>query len=146
MYYEVEAVLQHLFHHPSHPPFLAVRMIQRFGVSNPSPSYIERVATAYKEGMYSCGIYTFGNGHYGSLEALVAAVLLDVESRSPSLDSDPFHGHLREPILKMTTYMRSLGGFFITKGNQPRLRAPGITNLIGQGPCKSPSSCIYVSF
>lgn len=146
MYYEIEAVLQHLFHHPSHPPFLAIRFIQRFGNSNPTPGYIERVATAYKEGTFSHGSYTFGNGKYGSLEAMVAAVLLDVEARSPSLDSDPSHGHLREPILKMTAYIRSMGGFFITQANQPRLRAPGIRDLIGQGPCKSPAYSVSFSF
>ena len=95
-------------------------LCQRFGTSNPSPGYIERVASAYKEGLLIYGGKTFGNGQYGSLEAMVAAVLLDVEARSPALDSDPSHGHLREPIIKMIGFMRSLGAFHITQGNQRR--------------------------
>ena len=66
MYYETEAVIDHLFHHPSHAPYLAIRMIQRFGISNPSPGFIERVATAYKRGEHN-GI---GSGSYGNLGAL----------------------------------------------------------------------------
>ncbi len=66
MYYKTEAVIDHLFHHPRHAPFLSKRMIQRFGISNPSPGFIERVATAHKRGEYN-GI---GSGSYGNLGAL----------------------------------------------------------------------------
>lgn len=66
MYYETDAVIDHFFHHPSHAPFLAIRIIQRFGISNPSPGYIERVATAYVDGSYN-GI---GTGNYGDLAAM----------------------------------------------------------------------------
>ena len=66
MYYETDAVIEHLFHHPSHAPFLAIRIIQRFGISNPSPGFIERVATAYVNGSYN-GI---GSGNYGDLAAM----------------------------------------------------------------------------
>ena len=66
MHYETEAVLDTFFHHPSHPPFLAIRMIQRFGISNPSPGYIKRVATAYATGLYK----TIGQGKYGDLSAM----------------------------------------------------------------------------
>ena len=67
MYYETDAVIDHLFYHPTHPPFLASRMIQRFGISNPSPGFVERVATAYKTGSY---MDQFGSGNYGDLGAL----------------------------------------------------------------------------
>ena len=66
MYYETDAVIDHFFHHPSHAPFLAIRIIQRFGISNPSPGFIERVATAYVNGLYN-GI---GSGSYGDLSAM----------------------------------------------------------------------------
>ena len=59
--YETEAVLDSLFYHPTHPPFLAVRIIQRLGISNPSPGFVERVATAYSTGSYG----QFGSGNYG---------------------------------------------------------------------------------
>ena len=66
MYYETDAVIEHFFHHPSHAPFLTIRMIQRFGISNPSPGFIKRVATAYVNGSYN----DIGSGNYGNLAAM----------------------------------------------------------------------------
>ena len=43
--YETDAVLENYFYHSNVAPFLALRIIQRFGISNPSPRYIETVAT-----------------------------------------------------------------------------------------------------
>lgn len=43
--YETDEVLDTYFWHDNVGPFLAVRLIQRFGISNPSPRYIEAVAT-----------------------------------------------------------------------------------------------------
>lgn len=87
--YETEATLDSLFHHPNHPPFLAIRMIQRFGISNPSPDFVVRVGEAYKSGSY----HGFGSGEYGDIGALVAAILLDQESRMPALDLDQVSVH-----------------------------------------------------
>ena len=102
--YEVDALIQHLLHHSSTPPFIALRMIQRFVLSNPSPRYIKAVATAFAEGSYD-GI---GSGDYGDLGATMAAVLLDREARTVALDYDPSHGMLREPLLKVTHFIRSM--------------------------------------
>ncbi len=57
-YYETEAALDHYFHHPNTAPFISHRLIQRTISSNPSPSYVEAVATAFTDGSYD-GI---GNG------------------------------------------------------------------------------------
>ena len=43
--YESEAVLENYFYHDNVAPFLALRLIQRFGISNPSPRYVKSVAT-----------------------------------------------------------------------------------------------------
>ena len=43
--YETDAVLENYLYHDNVAPFLAMRLIQRFGISNPSPRYIEQVAT-----------------------------------------------------------------------------------------------------
>ena len=42
--YETDAVLENYVYHENVGPFLAHRLIQRFGISNPSPRYIEDVA------------------------------------------------------------------------------------------------------
>jgi cullin-associated NEDD8-dissociated protein 1 len=95
--YETDSVLDNYFHHPNTPPFVAMRLIQRFGHSNPSPRYISMVSTAFKSGVYDVKkLPTFGNGDYGNLEATVAAILLDREAVSFALDADPSVGSLRE--------------------------------------------------
>ncbi len=43
--YETDAVLETYFWNDNVGPFLALRLIQRFGISNPSPRYVEAVAT-----------------------------------------------------------------------------------------------------
>ena len=96
--YETDAVLKHYVRHPNTAPFLAQRMIQRFGTSNPAPSYVEAVAIAFKEGTYSSENVLFGDGMYGSLEAMIAAIVLHDEARSVVLDADPTSGALREPV------------------------------------------------
>jgi hypothetical protein len=57
--------------HPNVPPFIARQLIQRFVASNPSPEYIERVATVFQH-----------SG--GNLGQTLKALLLDVEARSTS--------------------------------------------------------------
>lgn len=132
-YHETEEVLDSLFLHPSHAPFMALRMIQRFGNSNPSPGFVERVSSAYAEGTYG----QFGSGEYGDLGALVAAILLDDESRRPVLDEDQSSGHLREPLVKVLSFFRSMG-----LGYDMPLSVPTLFQMegkIGQGSFEYPS-------
>lgn len=128
-------VINHFFHHPSHAPFLAIRIIQRFGNSNPSRGYIKRVSTAYVNGVYK-GI---GTGVYGDLGALIAAVLLDDESRSTTLDADPSHGHLREPLVKVTSVLRSMDAKYTSPEGWRKFRKITTSGTIGQATYSSPS-------
>ena len=106
--YEIDAFLLNLIQQPSAPPFIAKNLLQLHGFSNPSPRQVERVATAFMRGTYSKGNSTFGDGRYGSLAAVSAAIALDPESLAPVLDEDPIHGSIREPLLKVIAVMRSL--------------------------------------
>eukprot|EP00957_Ditylum_brightwellii_P206334 15347899-Ditylum_brightwellii.AAC.1 len=106
--YETEAVLDHYFYHPNVAPFLCIHFIKRFGISNPSPRYVEKCAVAFHNGTYSSGSHSYGSGLYGDLSALIASIALDREARTPVLDADPAHGSLREPILKVIGFMRAL--------------------------------------
>ncbi len=45
-------------------------------------------------GTYTKGGKTFGDGRYGSLAAVSAAIVLDPESVSPVLDEDPIQGNI----------------------------------------------------
>ena len=101
---DIDYVLDHLFNHPNTPPFIAKRLIQRFTSSNPSPTYIEDVANAFISGY---DIYGNGNGGRGDLNAVIHAILLHPEARTPSLSIDNTYGKLREPLIKFISYSRS---------------------------------------
>ena len=129
--YETEGTLDHYFYHDNTAPFLAMRLIQRLTISNPSPRYILTVANAFKAGRYIVGNgQTFGIGTYGDMAATFASIYLDRESRSVVLDSDPAHGGLREPILKLVSVMRSMK----FKSNHPVTFLRRVKDSIGQLP------------
>jgi len=106
--YETDAVLDQIFYHPNTAPFLAIKLIQRFGISNPSPSYVKAVAEAFADGNYKENSYIIGTGKYGDLAATAAAILLHPEARAVVLDADPTYGGVREPLLRVMHLMRSL--------------------------------------
>lgn len=106
--YETDAVLDYYFNHPNTPPFLASRILQRFGISNPSPKQIKRAAKAFIRGTYESHGVEFGEGNYGDLAALIASIILDVESTSVILDADPSTGSLREPLVKLMSFLRAM--------------------------------------
>lgn len=129
-HYETEAILKHYFRHPNVAPFLAVRLIKRFGTSNPSPRYVEDVATAFISGEYIAHGQTYGDRRYGSMEATIAAIVMHDEARNALLDSDPTAGSLREPLLKLIAFMRSME--FNTNSINPEIRLKNLDQKIGQ--------------
>ena len=131
--YETEALLDHLFLHPNLAPFVSYRLIQRLTTSNPSPRYIQAVGAAFTTGAYDG--HTYGGG-YGDLGAAVAATLLDREARSSTLDLDPSHGQLREPLLKVLHLLRSLE-YASDSGREVELSK--LSDKVGQAIFESPT-------
>lgn len=109
----LELVLDSVMNHENIAPFMAGHLIRHLVRSNPSPAYVGRVATAFRNGRFSYvdGTVTrrYGTGVKGDLAATVAAVLLDSEARS-LLVSDRRAGKLRSPVLHITGILRALGG------------------------------------
>lgn len=101
-------VLDSIMAHPNVGPFVSRQLIQRLVTSNPSPAYVQRVATAFNAGRYSDGTLTFGAGTKGDLQAVAAAILLDPEARAGTLTASS--GRLREPVLYFTHVLRALNG------------------------------------
>lgn len=101
-------VLDSLMAHPNMAPFVSRQLIQRLVSSNPSPAYVQRVATAFNAGRFSDGTLTFGGGTQGDLQAVTAAILLDPEARAGT--SVASGGRLREPVLYFTHVLRALNG------------------------------------
>jgi hypothetical protein len=141
--YETEAVLDHFFYHSNTAPFLAMRLIKRFGISNPTPRYINTVAQAFQTGSYIKANINFGDGNYGNLEAMVAAIILDREARIISLDADPGTGSLREPLLKVLSFMRAME--YQKSVNVTAVTLEGLEDIIGQEVHKAPSVFSFFS-
>lgn len=90
--------------HPNVGPFVGRHLIQQLVTSNPSPTYVARVAKAFNAGLYG----DIGSGTKGDLRATVAAVLLDKEARGATPAATA--GRLREPIQLFTGAIRAIGG------------------------------------
>ena len=96
---DVEEAIDHLFNHPNVGPFLAFRLIQRLVKSNPSPDYIDRVASAFNDN---------GSGVRGNMGAVTKAIFLDEEAMDCYWTDDVKNGMLRAPILRLTQLLAGL--------------------------------------
>ena len=116
--------LDNIFNHPNVGPFIAIRLIQRLTTSNPSPGYIDRVASVFNDD---------GTGTRGNLGEVVKAILMDPEAR-PDMPME-IDGKLKEPLLRITQLWKNYDAASAT-GRYPI----GISYILfGQGPLQSPS-------
>ncbi len=65
---DISDALDNLYNHPNVGPFIGKQLIKRLVKSNPSPEYIERVASAFNDN---------GEGVRGDMKAVIKAILLD---------------------------------------------------------------------
>jgi uncharacterized protein (DUF1800 family) len=107
--------------HPNVGPFIGRQLIQRLVTSNPSPQYVAAVSAAFK----SSG---------GDMKAMLKAVLMHPEARRMSATD----GKLREPVLKLSAFMRAFG-FTSDTGNFRVGNTDNAGSALGQTPMRSPS-------
>jgi len=69
---DVETALNILFGNKNVAPYISRHLIMRFVTSNPTPAYVERVASKFNNN---------GSGVKGDLKAVIKAILLDPEAR-----------------------------------------------------------------
>jgi len=106
----ISTALDTLFNHPNTAPFISKQLIQRLVTSNPSPSYVLRVANAFDSGIYQMpNGQNAGNGQRGDMRAVVAAILLDPDARNSTTASNPGFGKIREPVIRFTHWARAFG-------------------------------------
>ncbi|MGM9487167.1 DUF1800 domain-containing protein [Ideonella sp. YS5] len=125
----LKAAIDTLFNHPNVGPFISRQLIQRLVTSTPSPAYVGRVAAKFNNN---------GSGVRGDLKAVVRAILLDDEARSAATAAGAQYGKLREPVLRLTAFLRAFG----VKSDSGRVLMtytddPGLT--LAQTPLRSPS-------
>jgi uncharacterized protein (DUF1800 family) len=102
---DLTAALNNIFNHPNVGPFISKQLIQHLVTSNPSPAYVERVATVFNN---DCsGLYPQGclNAR-GNLKMVVTAILLDPEARG-DVKTASNYGKLREPAQYISGFLRA---------------------------------------
>ncbi len=104
---DLTSLLDALMAQPTMAPFVSRQLIEHLVTSNPSPQYVARVSNIFEND---------GNGVAGNLQAVITAILTDVEARAGddataastnATTTSPF-GHLREPALFMANLLRGL--------------------------------------
>jgi len=93
---DLDAALDNIFYHPNTAPFISKLLIQQMVTSNPTPAYVGRVSAVFRNN---------GQGVRGDLKAVVRTILLDPEARG-NIKTNPTYGHLREPVLYLTSVLR----------------------------------------
>ncbi|RFS16565.1 DUF1800 family protein [Emticicia sp. C21] len=126
---DIKDALDIIFNHPNVGPFMARRLIQRLVTSNPSPAFIQRVATVFNNN---------GSGVRGDLKAVIRTILTDPEARDCCNNGNTqFSGMLKEPFLR---YMNLVKGLNLTSAtNVFRNSMRRAYEKTGQIPMYSPS-------
>ena len=95
---DLDSLIEILVTHPNTAPFVSLRLIQGMTTSDPSPAYLERVATVFRS--------TKGN-----LGKVVTAILTDPEARYGDVPGRSIKGfgRIKEPLMITLNVIRGLG-------------------------------------
>ncbi|MEE9412765.1 MAG: DUF1800 family protein [Methylococcales bacterium] len=131
---DLRFALDNIANHPNVGPFISKLLIQRLTTSNPSPEYVERVASKFNNN---------GQGERGNLSAVIKAILLDDEARGGKSVNANF-GKVKEPLLQLTQLWRAFNakpGVIAQSGSYRVYAKPAdrIDEVLGQAVLKSPS-------
>lgn len=125
---DLKIALDTLFNHPNTGPFISKQLIQRLVTSNPSPAYVQRVATVFNNN---------GAGVRGDMAAVVRAILLDSEARSASTAAGLNYGKVREPMVRLANWARAFNATSTSGGWQ--IGSTSANTSLGQSALTSPS-------
>ncbi len=130
---DLSNALDNIFSHPNVAPFVCRQLIQHLVKSNPSPSYVSRVASVFNSN---------SKGVRGDMQAVITAILLDPEARANDNggNDQPSDGHLQEPALYLAGMVRAFGG----QMNDQNYYSSELANL-GEDIFSSPSVFNYYS-
>ena len=95
---DIEMAIDYIYKHPNVGPFIGKQLIQKIVTSNPSPSYIKKVAETLNNN---------GLGVRGDMAAVFKAILLHPEARSCESISSPIQGKLQEPLVRFFERIRN---------------------------------------
>ena len=126
---DLAGALSNIFNHPNVGPFVCTQLIQHLVKSNPSPAYVSRVAAVFANN---------GSGVRGDMQAVIRAILEDTEARAGDTNPLDDGGHLREPILWITNFLRAIG-FTNTDPNSSYYSLSNYSNNLNERPYRSGS-------
>ncbi len=95
---DLESAMDSIFNNQNVGPFICRELIQRLVTSNPSLDYVYRVSQVFNDD---------GTGVRGNMQAVIQAILLDYEARSPDMIPQPGYGKQREPLVRVTELARA---------------------------------------
>lgn len=119
-----------LFNHRNTGPFFSKQLIQRLVTSNPSPAYVGRVARVFADN---------GAGVRGDMKAVLRAVLMDPEARDARKLVDPQWGKLREPVLRLSAWLRAFDAQPAADGRYGLWNLEDPLDGLAQNPFRAPS-------
>jgi uncharacterized protein (DUF1800 family) len=125
----LKTALDTLAKHSNVGPFIGKQLIQRFVTSNPSPAYVQRVATVF-------------SASGGDLQQVIVAVLMDPEARDASALKSATFGKVREPILRLSALLRAYGAQSVS-GSFLMWNTNDVSTGFGEGPLQAPSVFNY---
>ena len=126
---DISDAIDNLVEHPNTAPFISRQLIQRLVTSNPSDAYVGRVSAVFANN---------GQGQRGDMVAVIKAILLDPEARSVAFITDPEHGKLREPFVRLTHLLRAF--HYQVAGTVLPFDLGGANeNTLGQFPLAAPT-------
>jgi uncharacterized protein (DUF1800 family) len=133
----LKVALDTLAAHPNVGPFIGRQLIQRLVTSNPSPGYVAAISAVWADN---------GAGVRGDMKAVVKAILLHPEARASGTNTANSSGKLREPVLRLSAYLRAFphssdtGAWKVGDTDNPAsalgqtaLRAPSVFNFYRPG-------------
>lgn len=126
---DLSDALSNIFNQPNTGPFVCRQLIQHLVTSNPSPAYVSRISAVFADN---------GSGVRGDMKAVIRAILEDPEARAGDTDPTFDGGHLREPMLWMTNFLRAVG-FTNTDANGSYFSLSNYSNNLGERPYHSGS-------
>ncbi len=125
---DIADAIDNLFNHPNVGPFIAHLLIQRMVTSNPSPDYIDAVASAFNNN---------GLGERGDMKAVIMAILTRPEARDCDAEQDAGYGMLREPFIRYVQMAKALQ--LTTNSGKYRNIQNSVYQRVEQKPFLSPS-------
>lgn len=102
---ELDIAHEQLFRHSNVGPFICRQLIQRLVTSHPSRDYLYRVVQKFNDN---------GSGVRGDMKAVIKAILLDYEARSPDMLNKPAFGKQREPVMQIAAAARAFAPLALT--------------------------------